>query len=224
MNTTINKVLIAEDHESANLSIQQTMEDLKIAQVNKVYYCDDAVAKIQQALQRGEPYDLLITDLYFEEDEQVQNIQGGLALIPAVRNIQPALKILVFSAEHKAAVIEMLFKELDIDGYVRKARNDAKELRSAVETISTNQRYFPRHLTQMIRQKNTHDFTEYDIIIISLLADGMRQKEIPNYLQENNIKPSSLSSMEKRLNYIKEVLEFSKNEQLVAFCKDMGII
>jgi two-component system, NarL family, captular synthesis response regulator RcsB len=77
---------------------------------------------------------------------------------------------------------------------------------------------------QVVKQKNVHDFTAYDIAIISLLADGVLQKDIPAYLRQNQIRPSGLSSMEKRLNYIKEILEFTKNEQLVAFCKDMGII
>jgi DNA-binding NarL/FixJ family response regulator len=220
----IKKVLIAEDHESANISVQKTLEELGIPQPDYVYYCDDALTKIQRGLQTGESYDILITDLYFEEDAHVQKIDGGLELIPAVRQIQPDLKILVFSAEHKPTTIEMLFDKLDIDGYVRKARNDAKELKLALETIVENQRYFPRHLMQAIKQKNTYEFTEYDITIISLLAGGMRQNQIPAYLQKKKIKPSSLSSIEKQLNHIKDILEFSKNEQLVAFCKDMGII
>ena len=220
----IKKVLIAEDHESANISVQKTLEELGIPQSDYVYYCDDALTKIQRALQTGESYDMLITDLYFEEDAHVQKIDGGLKLIPAVRQIQPDLKILVFSAEHKSSTIEMLFAKLDIDGYVRKARNDAKELKLALETIAENQRYFPRHLMQVIKQKNAYDFTEYDITIITLLASGMRQNQIPAYLQEKKIKPASLSSIEKQLNHIKYILEFSKNEQLVAFCKDMGII
>jgi two-component system capsular synthesis response regulator RcsB len=220
----IKKVLIAEDHESANISVQKTLEELKISPPDYVYYCDDAFTKIQRGIQTGESYDMLITDLYFEEDEYKQKISGGIELISTVRQIQPDLKILVFSAEHKPATIEMLFDKLEIDGYVRKARNDAKELKLALESISENQRYFPRHLRQAIKQKNAYDFTEYDITIISLLASGMRQNQIPSYLQKKQIRPSSLSSMEKQLNHIKEILEFSKNEQLVAFCKDMGII
>ncbi|HVI46205.1 MAG TPA: response regulator [Chitinophaga sp.] len=220
----ITKVLIAEDHESANISVQKTLEELEIVQTDYVYYCDDALTKIQLALQHNEPYDLLITDLYFEEDSRPQNINGGVQLIPAIRQIQPDIKIVVFSAEDKPTAIEMLFEKLDIDGYVRKARNDAKELKSAIEAIDKNQRHFPRHLSQMIGEKNTHNFTEYDITIISLLANGMMQKDIPAYLKEKQIQPASLSSVEKRLNAIKDVLEFSKNEQLIAFCKDMGII
>jgi DNA-binding NarL/FixJ family response regulator len=180
--------------------------------------------RIQKSKEDDQPYDLLITDLYFEEDHRAQKISGGAALIAASRQVQPELKILVFSAESKAATIEMLFNKQDIDGYVRKARNDAKELKLAIDNINKNQRYFPRHLVQLIKQKNAHEFTEFDITIISLLAGGMLQKDIPAYLQQNRVRPSGLSSVEKRLNHIKEVLEFSKNEQLVAFCKDMGVI
>jgi hypothetical protein len=57
-----------------------------------------------------------------------------------------------------------------------------------------------------------------------LLSNGVLQKDIPNHLQEKKIKPSGLSSVEKRLNYMKEVLSFKNNEQLIAFCKDIGVI
>jgi DNA-binding NarL/FixJ family response regulator len=220
----INKVLIAEDHESANISVQKTLEELNIVDTHYAYYCDDALLKIQIGKQNAQPYDLLISDLYFEEDGRSQKISGGEELIMAARQIQPELKVLVFSAESKAAVIEALFYKQEIDGYVRKARNDAKELKLAIDCIANNQCYRPRQLEQLIKQKNTHEFTEFDVIIISLLAQGMRQKDIPAYLQQKQIRPSGLSSIEKRLNHMKEVLSFSNNEQLVVYCKEMGIV
>ena len=220
----IDRVLIAEDHESATISIQKTLQDLGIRDAEYVYYCDDALTKLQTATQQGKAFDLLITDLHFEEDGQMQHIQGGIELIITARELQPALKVLVFSAENRPATLETLYDKLHVDGYVRKARNDAKELRLALQEIKQNRRYFPRHVSQLIRQKNSHDFTEFDITVISLLANGVSQKNIPAHLEERKIKPSGLSSVEKRLNHIKSVLDFSKNEQLVAFCKDMGII
>lgn len=220
----IKKVLIAEDHQSVNISLQKTVDEFGVDQVDHVYYCDDALTRIKRGVQSNQPYDLLITDLYFDADTCVQKISSGILLIPAVREIQPEIKILVFSAENKPSVIEMLDKKLDIDGYVRKARHDAQELKEALEAISRNQRYIPRQLMQGINKKNTHDFTSYDITIIKLLAQGMRQNKIPDYLQANKIPPYSLSSVEKRLNHIKETLDCSKNEQLVVFCKDLGII
>jgi two-component system, NarL family, captular synthesis response regulator RcsB len=219
----IEKVLIAEDHQSATISVQKTLEDLGIADPDYVYYCDDALSKIKTCKQQNQSYDLLITDLYFEDDGQPQHLNNGLDLIAAARQVQPELKVLVFSAENKPAVLELLFNTHHVDGYVRKARNDAKELLLAITEISHNRRYLPRHISQLIKQKNSYNFTERDVAIIWALANGIPQKNIPEHLEKQNMK-WGLSSVEKRLNEIKTTLEFTKNEQLVAFCKDMGII
>lgn len=218
------RVLIAEDHETTSISVRKTLEELGITKTDYTYYCDDALMHIKKNVLSEQPYDLLITDLSFEEDHRKQKLLGGTELIAAVRALQPSLKVLVFSAENKVAVIDSLFKELAINAYVRKARHDAKELKLAIEAIAINKTYISEHLKQVVKQKNVHEFSSYDITIISLLSQGTLQKEIPAYLQKNNIKPSGLSSVEKRLNLMKEVLNFSKNEQLVAYCKDFGII
>ncbi|MFI5161217.1 MAG: response regulator [Sphingobacteriales bacterium] len=218
------KILIAEDHESANISVRKTLEDLGIVHPEYVYYCDDALLQIKNGLVSGEPYELLITDLSFDADGREQRLSGGEALIAAARQVQPNLKVLVFSIEKKPAVIDHLFKDTGINGYVIKGRHDAQELKSAIADVYKNKPHAPIHLRQTIRQKNTHDFTGFDIMIIGLLAQGKHQKDIPSYLEQNQVRPSSLSSLEKRLNLIRDAYEFSNNEQLVAFCKDMGII
>jgi two-component system capsular synthesis response regulator RcsB len=220
----ITKVLIAEDHESANLSLQKTLDELGIGLPDCVFYCDDALAAIKKGKQAGQPYDLLISDLYFETDHRQQQIINGQALIAAARIVQPDLKILVFSAESKAAVVEALFNILEIDGYVRKARNDAKELKLAIERIGQHQRYLPWWYVDHIKHRHAHEFTTYDVAIVSLLVQGVRQKEMPDHLGQSNIEPSGLSSIEKRLKLIREALGFSSNEQLIAYCKDMGIV
>jgi len=220
----LDKIIIAEDQESANLSVQKTVEELRIDQVDHVFYCDDALSKIQIAKQKGQPYDLLITDLYFEADGTFQKIAGGFDLIKSVRAVQPAIMILVFSTENRPATIDMLFTNYEIDGYVRKARHDAKELKLALDALSEGRRYYPQALAQLVKQSNAYEFTEFDINIIRLLSQGYQQNEIPDFLKQHSIKPSSLSTIEKRLNQIREEFGFSKNEQLVLFCKETGIL
>jgi two-component system capsular synthesis response regulator RcsB len=220
----IKKILIAEDHESANISVQKTLEEMGVLDLDYVYYCDDALVRVQKAKEGGEPYDLLITDLYFDADHRNPKIVDGLALIHAVRTVQPELRVLVFSAEGRVEKIETLYTAANIDGYVRKGRNDAKELKVAFGQIDGNDRYFPPFYLQATRQENVHAFTPYDITIISLMAQGMRQKEIAEYLEAHRIKPAGLSSMEKRLNHIRQALNFSSNQQLVAYCTDMKIV
>ena len=183
------KVLIAEDHETTNLSVQKTLDDLGIKHADYVFYCDDALTRIKKGMQQNDPYDLLITDLSFEDDHNKQQIQGGAALITAVRKLQPGLKLIVFSAESKIAVVDRLFKDLLINGYVRKARNDAKDLKMAINAVYKNQRYISGNLRRTAQEKNAYEFTEFDIIIISQLSGGTPQKDIPQYLQQHKIRP-----------------------------------
>lgn len=220
----ITKVLIAEDHESANLSVQKTLEELAIMDIAYAYYCDDALNKITQALKAENSFDLLITDLSFEPDGHKQVLSGGMDLITAAREVQPDLNVLVFSLEKKPAIIDELYNRYDIDGFVQKARHDARELKKAINEIAQRRRYYPHHIGQLINKKNTHSFSEFDIAIITLLAQGTPQKDIPAHLQRNGIKPSGLSSIEKRLNQMKDAFGFTKNEQLVLHCRELGAI
>lgn len=218
------KVLIAEDHEHVNISVRKTLDDLDISQRDFRSYCDDALTLIGKAIRQEDPFDLLITDLSFEEDKNVQQIKGGKELIRAAKAIQPGLKVIVFSHENNISIVEELFDDLNIDAYVRKARYDAADLRRALDAVANHKKYRSADLMRNRRVENSYDFKTFDIQIITLLCDGVPQKSIPAYLRERNIRPSGLSSVEKRLNAIKTSLNISSNEQLIAHCKDNKII
>lgn len=219
------KVLIAEDHESVSISVQKTLTDLNILHEpsNYVYYCDDALGRVKKALLYHEPYELLITDLSFENDVP-QEINTGIELIKAVKAIQPDLKVLIFSIENRIAVASKIMNDLDVDAFVPKARGDAKDLKLALEAIAQHRKYLSPNLKNTNSADTVFEFTFFDKTIISLLVKGTPQKDIPFYLQKNNIKPSGLSSVEKRLNAIKTILNMSNNEQLISYCKDKHII
>ena len=217
-------ILVAEDHEVANLSLRITLEDLQLARPQHAYYCETALAMIKKACHDQSPYDLLVTDLYFEADGSAKQEPDGMELIKAARHLQPGLKVLVFSAESRQVIIRRLYEELNIDGYVRKARGDAQELKSALESLAKNRKYYSREFRSLVAQENQHDFTEYDKTIVRLLAQGYAQKDIPAWLENNEVRPFGLSSIEKRLNLIKASMGFTKNEQLVIFCKELGLI
>ncbi|MCZ4245264.1 response regulator [Pedobacter punctiformis] len=211
-------VLIVEDHEMANLSLRSVLSNLgiTIADTDYVFQCDSALTRVQKALRDGKPYELMITDLSFDDDYTQQKISDGKELIKAVKNVQPDIKVLVFSSENRALIANALFKELNIDAYVPKARHDAKDLKSAIETIYKNKKYVSSNLRQ--KEENIHHFTEYDKMIVSLLSSGKSQKEMPDLLRENKMEPSSLSAIEKRINLIKTTLNISNNPQLIAYC------
>lgn len=218
------KALIAEDHESSNFSVQKVLENLSVQNVDYVYYCDDAFSKIKKSFESALAYEVLITDLSFEEDHRKQLIKDGRDLIKSCRNIHPELKVIVFSAEHRLGVIDLLFNELNINAFVRKARSDSKELKNAIEAVYNNETYLSHDLKLPAKSLNTLEFSNYDITLLQLLSDGVLQKNIPKKLQEKNIYPNSLSSVEKRINAMKLVLSVKNVEELIANCKEIGII
>ena len=219
------KVLIADDCDSTNISVQKTLTDLSIIFDNRdhVTYCDAALSRLQKALTNGEPYDLLITDLSFNNDIP-QVLEDGTDLIRAAQKVQPGLKIMVFTGEGRSAVASRLYRDLNLDGYVPKGRGDIKDLKAAIEKIANDQRYLSANLRMDLKANFSIIFDEYDKMVISMLMEGNSQKEVAIYIKKNNIKPSSLSSLEKRLSEIKSTLNISNNEQLIAYCKDNKLI
>lgn len=214
------KVLIAEDYESFNISVKNTLDELKIVDIHQVYYCDDAISKAKRSMLDGEPFQLLITDLSFEEDYREQNIKTGKELVMEIRKIIPDIKIIIFSIERKPTLIKDLFDNYHIDGYVTKGRGDAHEIKKAVKTISENTKYYP----SVFKKNHVIEISNIEYQILKSLSKGIIQKNIPAYLQEKNIKPNSLSSVEKTLSGLKESFCANSNEHLISITKDLGII
>lgn len=223
-NMQFENILIVEDQDIANLSLRITLENLQLPRPLHSYHIDHAIALLKKALSDKRPYDLLITDLYFEDERTAKQLPDGMQLIQQAKALQPELKILVFSAESKVMVIRRLYDELGIDGYVRKARGDAGELKDALEQFALNRRFYPREYRSLGTQENQHEFTEYDKAVIRLLNEGYTQQEIADWLERNNMPPFGLSSVEKRLKFMRTAMSFSKNQQLIGFCKDLGMI
>lgn len=217
------KVLIAEDFESFNLAVQKTLEEFQIPESDYVNYCDDAFNRINRSILDKKPYDLLITDLSFEEDYREQNLKSGAELIAASRKLLPDLKILVFSIENKPKLIETLFNEYQINAFVSKGRGDAKELKKAITKIYNNEVFLSPDNKKHLKE-NTVELSSIDLHILKCLSKGVLQKNIPQNLQENNLKPFGLSSVEKAINNLKESFGANSNEQLIAICKDLGVI
>ncbi len=219
------KVLIAEDHEGMNYSMQVTLENLGIKHdiKNYVFYCDDALSRIRKAQSENNPYELLITDLSFNEDFPKQQIKDGAQLIKAVKEVQPEIKVLVFSSEGRLSEAQILFESLNIDGFVPKGRGDVKDLKSAIQVIFDNKKYVSPNLKKTINEK-VYNFEQLDIAILTLLAKGVSQKMMQEHLEDMDIKPNSLSSIEKQLKKMREALEFQNNPQLIAYCIDRKII
>jgi DNA-binding NarL/FixJ family response regulator len=218
------KVLISDDLGSINKGVLSVLENLEIKSIQQVQYCDDAYLKIKRAILDDAPYDLLITDLSFVKDHREQKYPSGEDLIIALKKEYPELKIIVYSVEDRLQKVRLLINKHHTNGYVCKGRRGLLELETAIHAVSNNDNYLSPQVQQALNTKTNLEIDDYDIELVKLLSNGLSQDEISIHLKNNNISPSSLSSVEKRLNKLRIQFKANNAIHLVAIVKDLGLI
>ncbi|WP_029272851.1 response regulator [Flavobacterium sp. KJJ] len=219
------KVIIAEDLDVMNLGIQQVLKDLNIVDFQHSKFCDEAFLKIRAAIHQNEPYDLLISDLSFKADHRKAEIVNGDELVQKARELQPNIKIIVYSVEDKSYRIKSLFDNAGIDGFVLKGLNSIEELKKAINIISScDQKFISPEIASALHEKNNYEIDDFDILILKHLSSGTPQDDIIVILKDLGLKPSSKSAMEKRLSKLKDFFKANNTVHLVSIVKDMGII
>ena len=218
------KVLVLDDIDSINIGVKSTLKKLGISHVDLEGYCDNAYLKIRKAQQDNQPYDLLISDLSFIKDYREQKYTSGEKLIEAVKGAQPSIKIIVYSIEEKHQKIKRLINTFGVNAYVCKGRKGLDELSNALKYTSENKLYLSPQIESALRKNNSLEITDFDVTILNYLSLGKSQTEISLLLQQNNTTPSSLSSIEKRLNLLKDQFKASNTTHLIAVSKDLNLI
>lgn len=218
------KVLVAEDMDDINRGIYNTLAEMGVSQIDQVQYCDDAYLKFKKSVLDNAPYQLLITDLFFKLDHREQQFSTGDALIKKLKEDSPNLKVIVYSIEDRLQKVRMLINDYHINAYVCKGRRGLVELSKAVHTIVDDTLYLSPEVKNALNPKNELEIDAYDIQLLSKLALGLSQEEISKEFINENIAPSSLSSIEKRLNKLRIQFKANNATHLVAIVKDLGLI
>lgn len=218
------KVLVVEDIDSINIGLTKTLGEAFDFDIDHAKFCDKASLKITKALLDKEPYDLLITDLSFKSNGQEGKIQNGEDLIREVRAKQPKLKTIIYSIEDRPFKLKEFITDLKVDGYVLKGRNSSREMVEAIKEVAAGTLYVSQDIMQSIHTSPTLEIDDFDLELLKELADGFSQQEISKHFQTRGITPASLSSIEKRINRLKDYFMARNTTHLVALAKDMGLM
>lgn len=218
------KVLVAEDMDNINKGMETTLSELGIATIDQVQYCDDAYLKIKRALLDNAPYELVITDLSFKKDYRKQKLSSGEALIDILKIAHPELNIIVYSVEDKPQKVRNLINIYHINAYVCKGREGLKELSEAIQLVYNDKPFFSPQIAKALSNSYDPDVSDYNIQLIKLLSQGLSQHEISRFLKIRNTFPNSLSTVEKRINALKDQFRANNTTHLVSIAKDLGLI
>lgn len=218
------KVLIAEDNDSINFAVRSVMEELNIEKVEHAQYCDTAWLLAKKAMLENEPFDLLICDLSFKNDHRNEKLKSGKDLIAMLKREDPNLTILVNSVEDHPQTVKTLWDSGDINGYVCKGRNGMKDLKEAIRVVNGGEVYNSLDIEKALKQANTLVLEDFEINLLSYIANGLTQEEIQSKFRENKIFPNSKSTIEKRLKELREEFNARTTPHLIGIVKDLNLI
>ena len=218
------KVLLAEDVDSISIGLANTLNKAFSFQLDQTTLCDRAFLKIRKELQDQKPYDLLITDLNFRNTSSNGSITSGEALLREAKALQPNLNTIIYSIEDRPYRVRECLDELGVNGYVLKGPDSALQMIHAIETVYQGEAYLSPDLSQALQQEPGLDIDDFDLMLLRDLAEGYSQADISRKLSKKGVVPSSLSSIEKRINRLKEYLMARNIPNLIAIAKDMGLI
>jgi len=125
------KVLIAEDDFTNRLLLQEFLSDF--GQVHTAVNGKEVVTAFQQALQTGEPYDLLCLDILMPEMDGQQALQAVRQIEAENTDGRPPVKILMTTGLGDSASVIRAFRE-QCDGYLTKPI-DKQKLARALENL-----------------------------------------------------------------------------------------
>ncbi|PXX26320.1 response regulator transcription factor [Arenibacter sp. ARW7G5Y1] len=218
------KILIAEDFQDTNTGIATTLSHkLNIPEIQEELYCDKAYNRLKLALTNKVPFQLLITDLSFKESYVDRKLTSGINLINSIKAIQPNIKVIVNSMEDNPAKIKSLFQEQKINGYVCKGRHSLTELVEAIHMVNQGQTYVSPQIN-MVSGNNVFELDEFDILILTELANGLSKKEIAEKFKQHNITPNSESTIDKRVSKLFDDFGAKNTTQLIALLTRDGLI
>lgn len=221
---TFSKVLVAEDTDSINKGVVSKLKELDIDHVHHSQFCDDALLKVKKALIDENPYQLLVCDLLFTPASTTAKISSGKALIREINNIQPDIKVIVFTVEDKQLIIKSLFEDINVEAYVCKGLDGLKELDKAVQAVSKGQHYTCPKATAALNQKNVLQLDDFEKKLLQLVANGLKHHEISTYLKSKNITPNSVRSIEDRMSKLRDNFNAATTPQLVFLAHNLGLI
>jgi len=219
------RILIADDHQLVIQGILCSLKEVGDFDVVTTTTCDEAFQLIKTH-QNNKPFQLLFTDLSFDNSTKDTNLDGGEELIKAIRNNEIDIKIAVITGHTETNRVYNVVSNLNPNAYLLKSKCDAIEIGFAVQKMLANDYYYTHEIHQKIMKRNIVQI-QMDDVAVQIL------KELPNHPKISNLEGVitksdgsviKLRSIETKLGILRTDLNANNNTDLILKAKELGII
>jgi len=219
------RILIADDHQLVLEGFLNSLKEVGDFDVVTTTNCDAAFDLIKTHI-NSNPFQLLFTDLSFDNITEESDLDGGEELIKAIRNNEFDIKIGVITGHTKTNRIYNVISNLNPNSYLLKSKSSATEIGFAVQKMLANEYYYTHEIHQKILRRNVVQI-QMDDVAIQILKELPNHSKISNLegvIKKNNGTAIKLRSIETKLANLRTDLNANNNTDLILKVKELGII
>jgi len=209
-------ILIIDDHHSiieGYKNVLSKSKDYKL-RILKANSCDQAIKAIY-----NNTFDVVFLDIQLPASED-GTITSGEDLALIIKKEFPQTKIIISTMFDSPHLLKNILKTIPHNGILIKSDSTAKIILEAFETILCGNPFYSKTVQKIMNKSILYDdsLDEYNIKIIYHIAKGVKTKNLTQDI------PLSLSAIEKRKNYIKQLLNVNDDNELLIEAKKRGFI
>lgn len=219
------RILIVDDHQLVIQGILCSLKEVGDFDIVTTNTCDNAFNLIKTH-QNNNPFQLLFTDLSFDNSTKDTNLEGGEELIKAIKNNEFDIKIGVITGHTETNRVYNVISNLNPNAYLLKSKCDTTEIGFAVNKMLANDYYYTHEIHQKIMRRNIIQI-QMDDVAIQILKELPRQPKISNLegvIRKGDGSYLKLRSIETKLGNLRIDLNAKNNTDLVLKAKELGII
>ncbi|HLA56458.1 MAG TPA: response regulator [Flavobacterium sp.] len=217
------KILMIDDHpsqiEGYKVILGYNKENLRI-ETTPCFSCE-AAYKIITGNTPETVFDIIFLDSTLPPYPE-KKIHSGEDLAPLIKKHMPESKIVIITSHSETFLLYNIVKKIAPAGLLVKSDFDANDLLDAFEIIMNGENYHSETVIGSVRQLLSKEayLDSFNRQIITLLSQGVRTKNLPDYLH------ISLSAVEKRKAQVKDYLCIDKgtDEDIVREARKLGFI
>ncbi len=207
-------ILIVDDHAVVRQGLKQIITDQKDMQVKGE--AENAVQALQ--LLAAASFNLIILDI------TLPGSKSGLDLVPEIKELRPAIKILILSmhAEEQFAIRAL---KSGANGYITK-QSAPTELVKAIRKVQSGGKYISQSIAEQLaffysdeQEKPRHDrLSDREFQVLRMMAAGKTLREIADQLV---ISEKTVSTYRMR---ILEKMQMTRNAELIRYAVENKLI
>ena len=219
------KILIVDDHQLIIQGLLCSLEEVGDFEVVTTSDCDDALHLIK-ASEKSAPFQVVFTDLSFDNSTKETILNSGEALIKAIRVNEIQIKVAVITGHTETNRLYSVISNLKPNAYLLKSNCEAAEIGFAIQKMLKNEYYYSHIIHQkIIRRKITQiKIDDMSLQILKELPNHPKISNLEGIIVKNNGNKIKLRSIETKLANLRIDLNAINNTDLILKAKELGLI